>query len=267
MDEETRIVDCLEHKQKMSRELPTPQDRIRLVRGTRLASEQPGGEPNGFYARVGKRILDLSGAALVLVFAWPVLLLSAVMIWLDSRGPIFYRQSRVGQHGRPFQIVKLRTMIEGADQQGLQLTATGDRRITRVGKLLRKMKWDEIPQMLNVLRGEMSLVGPRPETPEHTAQYTPEEKKVLRVKPGVTGRATLAYVDEEQLLARSVDKETFYIHTLMRRKLQMDLAYCRKLSFLEDLKILFLTAAALVHRSTALQQEIEVVPQSEDLIA
>lgn len=262
-------MNCLEYKQTMSGQLPTRKDPdgIRLVGSPSRASEQTAGATNGLYARLGKRILDVSGAAVALALALPALLLCAVWIWLDSRGPIFYRQWRTGQHGRPFQINKLRTMVQGADQKGLKLTATGDARITRVGKLLRKTKLDEIPQMLNVLRGEMSLVGPRPETPEHTARYTSEEWRVLEVKPGVTGAATLAYVDEEELLARSVDKEAFYINTLMRRKLQVDLAYCRKLCFFEDLRILFLTVAALVVRSVRKKPEIEVVPRSEDLIA
>jgi lipopolysaccharide/colanic/teichoic acid biosynthesis glycosyltransferase len=220
-----------------------------------------------FYSRCGKTILDISGAVIVLTMASPLLLLCAAALWLDSRGPIFYRQWRIGRYGTPYQILKLRTMIQGADTKGPTLTAFGDARITRVGRMLRKTKLDEIPQMLNVLRGEMSLVGPRPETPDHVGKYTLQETNVLNVKPGVTGPAALAYVDEERLLATHADKEAFYVNTLMRQKLQIDLAYCRKLCFLEDLKILFLTVAHLLVRSVGKRAAIEETSASHDLVA
>jgi lipopolysaccharide/colanic/teichoic acid biosynthesis glycosyltransferase len=134
-------------------------------------------------------------------------------------------------------------MIVGADRQGSKLTASTDRRITRVGSLLRRTKLDEIPQLLNVLKGEMSLVGPRPEVREYTARYAPEERRVLDLKPGITGLASLAYVDEERLLAAcpEQEKEQFYVNTMMRRKLQVELTYRSKVSLFEDLKIIALT--------------------------
>lgn len=198
------------------------------------------------YSLFGKRTLDACAALMGLVVTGPILFLSAVAIWLDSPGPIFYRQWRVGQRGRPFRIFKFRTMIDGADEQASKVTAAGDRRITRIGKFLRKTKLDELPQLLNVLRGEMSLVGPRPEVPEYTLKYTSQERAVLELKPGITGPASLAYIDEGQLLSTAVNPEDFYINTLMRRKLEVDLAYCRKVSFLEDVQIILLTVGTLI---------------------
>jgi lipopolysaccharide/colanic/teichoic acid biosynthesis glycosyltransferase len=156
---------------------------------------------------------------------------------------MFYRQERVGQHGRPFQIIKLRTMVDGADQQGSKLTHSGDRRITRVGSFLRKTKLDEIPQLLNVLRGEMSLVGPRPEVPEYVAMYTLTQKQLLDLKPGLTGPASIAFIDEGQVLAAEPDKENFYLNVVLPAKLERDLAYCTSISFFGDIKLILLTVA------------------------
>jgi lipopolysaccharide/colanic/teichoic acid biosynthesis glycosyltransferase len=210
------------------------------------AWQQTSCRRGGSYLRLGKRILDTTAALVSLVIASPVLLLCTVAVWLDSRGPILYRQRRVGQNGRTFQIFKLRTMIDGADKHGSKLTASGDSRITNVGKILRKTKLDEIPQLLNVLRGEMSLVGPRPEVPEYVEKYTSQERLVLDVRPGITGPASLAYIDEGRLLATAVDQEDFYVNTIMRRKLQADLAYCRKVSLFEDVRLILLTAGSLI---------------------
>lgn len=199
----------------------------------------------GFYARFGKRILDIIGATVALVIAGPILFLCTVAVRLESRGPVFFRQWRIGQNGSPFQVIKLRTMIHNADKHGPKITASGDSRITRVGRFLRRTKMDELPQLFNVFRNEMSLVGPRPEVPEYTLKYSLAERKVLDVKPGITGMASLAHINEEQLLASRTDKEHFYVSTIMRRKLQIDLAYCRKISFFEDLKVILLTLGAL----------------------
>lgn len=208
--------------------------------------QQTSRRRSGSYLRLGKRIVDTMGALVGLLIASPGLLLCAVAVRLDSRGPIFYRQWRVGQHGRTFQIFKLRTMIDGTDKHGSQFTVSGDPRITKVGKILRKTKVDEIPQLLNVLRGEMSLVGPRPEVPEYTEKYTSQERMVLDVRPGMTGPASLAYIDEERLLATTVDQEDFYVNTIMRRKLQADIAYCRNVSLFEDVRIILLTLGSLI---------------------
>jgi lipopolysaccharide/colanic/teichoic acid biosynthesis glycosyltransferase len=209
------------------------------------AKSEASGARSGFYVCFGKRIFDVAGAAVALVLAGPLLLLCAAAVRLESRGPVFFRQWRVGQNGKPFQVIKLRTMVPGADKQGPKITASGDPRITRVGRILRKTKMDELPQLFNVLRNEMSLVGPRPEVPEYTVKYSLAERKVLDVTPGITGPASLAHLNEEELLAGRTDKEHFYVSTIMRRKLQIDLNYCRRISFFEDLKYILLTVGAL----------------------
>lgn len=216
------------------------------VSKTKKCTNRDWGVRNGFYIRFGKRILDIIGAMATLVIAGPILFLCAVAVRLESRGPVFFRQWRVGQNGKPFRVIKLRTMIHGADTQGPKITASGDPRITTVGRFLRKTKLDELPQLFNVLRGEMSLVGPRPEVPEYTVKYSLAERKVLDAKPGITGPASLAHINEEQLLAGRPDKEHFYVTTIMRRKLQLDLAYCGKISLFQDLKNIFQTARALL---------------------
>lgn len=200
---------------------------------------------NTFYVRIGKRLCDVILSLVGLIITSPLLLLCAIAIWLDSRGPTFYRQWRVGQHGTPFRIIKLRTMVQGADQRGLRLTASGDARITRVGKWLRKTKMDEIPQLLNVLCGEMSLVGPRPEVPEYVATYNSEQRQVLNFKPGITGPASLAFVDEEQWLAGQPNQEDFYTTAVLGRKLALDLLYCQEVTFWGDVRLIFGTITAL----------------------
>jgi len=238
----------IEHEQVATSAAVSSGSLVRIDRWSiRFHEREDADRPRpGLYFRLGKRVLDVVGASMGLLIAGPILLVCTIAIWLDSGAPLFYRQWRVGLRGKPFRIIKLRTMRPNADQQGSKLTASGDQRITRVGRLLRKAKLDEIPQLLNVLRGEMSLVGPRPEVPEYTAQYTSGERNVLEVKPGITGPASLAYIDEERLLAAQPDKEAFYIRTVMRQKLRVDLTYCRTVSLLADLRIMFQTLLALL---------------------
>jgi lipopolysaccharide/colanic/teichoic acid biosynthesis glycosyltransferase len=137
-------------------------------------------------------------------------------------------------------------MVQNADQKGLKLTASGDARITRVGRWLRKAKLDEIPQLLNVLRGEMSLVGPRPEVPEYVATYNPEQREVLKLKPGITGPASLTFIDEEKYLAGQPSKEDFYLNVVVARKVALDLSYCQTVTFWGDVRLIFGTIAALL---------------------
>ncbi len=210
-----------------------------------FGQEETYGSRSTLYSRLGKRVLDVVFALAGLAITSPLLLLCAVAIRIDSRGPIFFRQRRVGQQGRFFQIIKLRTMVDQADRNGLKLTASGDSRITPVGKWLRRTKMDEIPQLLNVLRGEMSLVGPRPEVPEYVAAYNNNQRRIFELKPGITGPASVAFVDEETLLAGQPDKHSFYLQTLMPRKLELDLAYCEKVSFIADIKLILGTLGRL----------------------
>jgi lipopolysaccharide/colanic/teichoic acid biosynthesis glycosyltransferase len=215
------------------------------MESTFSTAQNVGVSAGGLYVRFGKRLLDILLATTALLIVAPVLLVCAIAIYLDSRGSVFYSQWRVGQNAAPFRIIKLRTMIPGADGKGPRLTASGDPRITKVGRILRRTKLDELPQLINVLRGEMSVVGPRPELPEYVSKYTAGERKIFEVKPGITGPASVTYIDEETVLAGSNDREEFYVNHLMREKLETDLAYCRKVSLSSDLKIILRTAASL----------------------
>ncbi|MBZ5513946.1 MAG: sugar transferase [Acidobacteriia bacterium] len=197
------------------------------------------------YHRLGKRWFDATAAAFGLLVTSPLLVICAVAVWLDSPGPIFFRQHRIGKRRKPFEIVKFRTMVHRERGSGPKITAEGDTRITTVGKWLRKTKLDELPQLFNVLKGEMSLVGPRPEVPEYVAFYDADQMRVLAFKPGVTGPASLAYIDEEKLLAAAPDKEAFYLNVLMPRKIGLDLWYCERASLVEDLRLIFATLAKL----------------------
>lgn len=194
---------------------------------------------------MAKRAFDLLISGLALLLLSPSLLLLALWIKLDSPGPVLYRGQRVGQDGRPFFMFKFRTMVEGAEGRGPAVTYRDDPRITRAGMFLRRTKLDELPQLLNVLKGEMSLVGPRPEDPSYVALYTPEQRQVLGVKPGITGPTQLEYRDEASMLdGESVDEE--YVSRIMPEKLKLDLEYVRNRSLTLDLKILWRTATTLL---------------------
>ncbi len=181
-----------------------------------------------FYTKAGKRWLDLALASTGVVVLSPVLLSAALAVRLTSAGPIFFRQVRVGLDGRPFRIFKFRTMYVDRSSADSLLTASGDSRITSVGRFLRSAKIDELSQLFNVLAGDMSLVGPRPEVPKYVAVYTEEQQRVLSVKPGVTGPA--ANMLEEELLAGQTDTEQFYLTTVLPAKLRIDCDYCENVS-------------------------------------
>ena len=167
---------------------------------------------------------------------------------MDSLGPVLYRGERVGRDGKAFRIFKFRSMTGGAARVGPGITARGDPRVTRAGRFLRRTKLDELPQLLNVLRGEMSLVGPRPEVPCYVALYTPEQRRVLSVRPGITSPASIEYRNEEAILSQR-DVDDLYTKVLMPRKLKMDLAYIDHMGFWFDLKIVAMTLQALVRGS------------------
>jgi len=173
----------------------------------------------------------------------PILALVAIAVRLTSPGPAIFRQQRTGQFEKPFFILKFRSMRAAPAGKGTLLTAAGDPRVTPLGHLLRKTKLDELPQLWNVLRGDMSLVGPRPEVPVYTALYNPRQKQVLAAKPGITGPSIV--LGEEELLAAHADKDDFYLSTILPAKLEIDFAYCQKVEFLSDLKLLFLTFSRL----------------------
>lgn len=179
-----------------------------------------------------------AGAAGLILFS-PVLLAAAIAVWLEDGFPILFRHTRIGRNHKPFPLLKFRSMRNGA--KGAQITAKQDPRITRVGRILRRYKIDELPQLWNVLRGDMSLVGPRPEVPEYVNASDPAWESVLCFRPGITDLATLVYRNEEEILARSGNPERFYREVLLPSKLALNLRYLRSRSFSRDLKLLLLT--------------------------
>jgi lipopolysaccharide/colanic/teichoic acid biosynthesis glycosyltransferase len=195
-------------------------------------------------SRRSRRVLDAALAAVGLVlFSGPLLVLGG-LVRLTSRGPVLYRARRVGQYGREFEMYKFRSMVVDADRQGPLVTVAGDRRITPLGRWLRRTKLDELPALWNVVRGEMALVGPRPENPDAVRLYTEDQRRVLSVRPGLTSWATLKYRHEEDILASYSDLEQGYF-VVMQDKLRLDLDYLDRASLLTDVQILVRTAAAL----------------------
>ena len=194
-----------------------------------------------------KRWFDLLASGLGLIALSPLLMLIALLIKLDSKGPVFFRQERVGRFGKVFRIHKFRTMITDAERKGLQITVGADARVTRVGGTLRKYKLDELPQLIDVLIGDMSLVGPRPEVPRYVACY-PEETKdiVLSVRPGITDRASIEYKDENRILGLAEDPHRAYVEQVLPVKLGYYINYVRRRTFLGDLKIILATLVAIV---------------------
>jgi lipopolysaccharide/colanic/teichoic acid biosynthesis glycosyltransferase len=174
----------------------------------------------------------------------------AIAVRLGSAGPVLYTQERVGKDGKSFDLYKFRSMRSGADRDGALVTGGGDPRVTRVGRLLRATKLDELPQLWNVLRGDMSLVGPRPEVPRYVAHYTPDQRRVLAVRPGITDPATLAFRDEEVLLAGvpPAEREAHYVREVMPAKLALNLEYLERCGFWSDLGVIARTVGAVVAR-------------------
>lgn len=182
-------------------------------------------------------------ASALLVLSVPFMLIGLI-VRLSSPGPVFYKATRVGRDGKLFKVYKFRSMVVNADKLGPRVTGADDPRITRIGRFLRNTKLDELPQLINVLRGEMSLVGPRPEDPSYVKLYTPEQRAVLSVRPGITGAASVTYRHEEALLA-GADREHRYIQEIMPSKLAIDLEYVRNVSLARDIKIITETLLAL----------------------
>lgn len=188
---------------------------------------------------LAKRALDLTLASLGLLVLAPLLVLVALAIKLDSPGPALFRQERVGRHGRPFRIHKFRTMVADAPSQGPAITVGEDARITRVGRWLRARRLDELPQLIDVLVGSMSLVGPRPEVPRYVALYPAALREaVLSVRPGLTDPASLARLDEAEQLARAADPEREYVEVLLPAKLEHAIAYARRATLASDLCVI-----------------------------
>jgi len=189
-----------------------------------------------------KRLFDLAASIVALIVLSPLFALIALAIKFTSSGPVFYRGERIGRDGVPFRIVKFRTMR--VDAGGPGITRADDARVTGIGRFLRRTKLDELPQLINVVRGDMSIVGPRPEVPEYVSLYTEEERRVLAVRPGLTSPASLRYRSEESLLGGD-DWHERYVSDIMRDKLREDLRYIARRTFLGDLRLIFRTIAAL----------------------
>jgi lipopolysaccharide/colanic/teichoic acid biosynthesis glycosyltransferase len=193
-----------------------------------------------------KRIFDFLVSLFGLVIFSPLFLAIAILIKLDSEGPVFYRGERIGKDGKPFRIFKFRTMVKDAEKMGGPSTSADDPRLTKIGKFLRKYKLDELPQLINVLKGEMSLVGPRPEVKMYVDMLKPEEKEIiLSVKPGMTDLASLWDFHEEEVLKGSKDPEKAYLEKIRPKKVQLQIEYVKNRSFLLDLKIILKTILKL----------------------
>lgn len=195
-----------------------------------------------------KRILDILVSLVGLICLFPLLLLAAVLIKLDSRGPIFFRQERIGMRFRPFQILKFRTMVQDSSTRGQSITVGDDPRITRMGWFLRKTKIDELPQLINVLRGEMTFVGPRPEVPQYVELFRQDYEEILKVRPGITDLASIKYRDEAALLAQAENPEEEYVTRVLPDKINLGKEYIRRSSVLFDLTLMFKTFLRLFDR-------------------
>ncbi len=202
--------------------------------------------PLGPVKATAKRAFDLVAAGCGLILLSPLFLAVAVAVKLDSRGPVFFLQQRVGLNFRPFQMYKFRTMVVDAPKLGGQLTVTGDPRVTRSGRWLRKLKIDELPQLINVVLGEMSLVGPRPEVARYVDQMRDDYREVLSVRPGITDLASVKYRDESAILAAAEDPERAYIEQILPDKLAISREYIRDVSLWLDLKIILQTLVRIV---------------------
>jgi lipopolysaccharide/colanic/teichoic acid biosynthesis glycosyltransferase len=208
---------------------------------------------------MAKRAFDVGCCFVLLPLLSPVLLASAIAVAAGSRGPVLYRGVRVGRYGRQFRILKFRSMVVNAEKLGGSATANDDARLTRAGRLLRKYKLDELPQLINVLVGDMSLVGPRPEVPKYVAMYSEQEQAILSVRPGITDWASIWNADEGSVLAGSPDPERTYEQVIRPTKLQLQLFYVRNRSLTVDLRILTFTVLRLF-RVDRIPQELASYP-------
>lgn len=193
-----------------------------------------------------KRLFDIISSSVALIILSPILIIISLFIILDSKGGIFYKQIRIGKNELPFKLFKFRTMKVGSDKKGLITIGKRDSRITKVGYYLRKYKIDELPQLLNIILNDMSVVGPRPEVEKYVRLYTKEQKEVLKVKPGLTDLASVKYFNENEILDKAIDSEKAYIEEVMPEKLKLNLEYIDNQSFLYDLKIILLTLNRIV---------------------
>lgn len=193
-----------------------------------------------------KRLFDIIIAGILLVLLLPIFLLLGLIIKLDSQGPVIFKQVRITTYGRKFQIYKFRTMINNADKLGTQVTTKGDARVTQIGKNLRKCRLDELPQLFNILKGDMTFVGTRPEVEKYVEHYTNEMKATLLLPAGVTSRASIEYKDEERLLENAENADEVYIQQVLPEKMEYNLKSIKNFGFFEDIKTMFATVFAVL---------------------
>lgn len=193
-----------------------------------------------------KRVFDIIASGLGLLILSPLFLVVAIWVKLDSTGPVFYKQVRVGRNNKDFYLYKFRSMRGGSDKKGLITVGGRDPRVTRSGYYIRKYKLDEFPQLINVFKGDMSLVGPRPEVRKYVDLYTPEQMHVLEVRPGITDLASIRYRNENELLAKASDPEQYYRDIVMQDKLRINLEYVRNHSFFGDICLIFKTFLSII---------------------
>lgn len=188
-----------------------------------------------------KRLFDLFFSLIGLIILSPLFFIISILIIIDSKGSIFYKQKRVGNNNRDFSLIKFRTMKTGADMQGLLTVGSKDSRVTKTGYFLRKHKLDELPQLINILKGDMSFVGPRPEVRKYIELYDERQKQVLKVKPGLTDYASLEYINESEILSKAANPEKVYIEKIMPAKLELNLKYITESGIKTDMKIIYNT--------------------------
>lgn len=193
-----------------------------------------------------KRTFDIIFSFLGLLILSPILLCISLLIAVESKGGVFFKQVRVGKNDKDFKLLKFRTMYIDSDKKGLLTIGDKDPRVTKIGLFLRKNKIDELPQLINIFKGEMSFVGPRPEVRKYVKLYNEEQRKILTAKPGLTDYASIAYIHESELLAQSSDPENCYITTIMPEKLKLNLQYIQNQSFNEDLRLIFKTISLIL---------------------
>ncbi len=193
-----------------------------------------------------KRLFDIIASGLGLLLLSPLFLILAIWIKLDSKGPVFYRQVRVGRHNKDFRIFKFRSLMYGPDKGSLVTIGGHDPRVTRSGYFIRKYKFDELPQLINVFVGDMSLVGPRPEVRHYVNYWTPEQMHVLDVRPGITDPASIKFRNENELMGKAEDPEEYYIRVIMQEKIRLYLEYVENHSFLGDIGLIFMTFWTIV---------------------
>jgi lipopolysaccharide/colanic/teichoic acid biosynthesis glycosyltransferase len=205
-------------------------------------------EDHTVHRDVAKRIFDVVVSLIAIVVLSPLLVVLAIAVLLDSGRPVLFQQTRVGMNGRTFRLLKFRSMVVDAELLGPNVSPTDDPRVTRTGRYLRRWYLDELPQLLNVVKGDMSLVGPRPETPEFVAMFTAEERRVLTVRAGIAGPSTLAFMNEADLLAGADDAVDLYEQQILHERVQADLSYLDRRSLAYDVRLLLAQVAAILRR-------------------